>query len=277
MYLRPVLLVFIISLYLSACKNKGAYARTWKKPETQTISCVDYFSEITPNGILYNNVWNKNAAKSFSWSQCLEKNPSTGLPGWSWTWPNTSNVIYSYPQIKLGISPWAPQPKLSSDFPLDNTSIRSLVIEHELEIQGNSEHNVATSLWLTNTKNIGENPNPGAIIAELMIWSYSTPNHMNPAGVYKGNFEAGDQTWEVWATKNWTDASGANTNTWVYITFRAKNKSLSAAFDVKKFTNFAIEQDILPKNFYISDVELGTEIMGGSGLVWVKKFSATVN
>lgn len=221
MYLRLVLLIFIFSS-LSACENESTYARTWKKPETQTISCDDYFSEITPNGILYNNVWNKNAAKSFSWSQCLEKSLSTGSFGWSWEWPIKSNVIFSYPQIKLGISPWAPQPKLNSEFPLDNTSVESLVVEHELEIQGNGEHNVATSLWLTNTKNIGENPNPGAIIAELMIWSYTTPNHMNPAGVHKGNFEAGNQTWEVWVEKNWTDASGANTNKWAYITFAQK-------------------------------------------------------
>jgi hypothetical protein len=186
-------------------------------------------------------------------------------------------VLGSYPQIKLGISPWAPQPKLNSKFPLESTSVRSLVVEHELEIQGNSEHNVATSLWLTNTKEIGESPNPSVIIAELMIWSYTTPTHMNPAGTHKDDFTAGDEIWEVWVERNWSDASGANSNKWVYITFRAKNQNLKTTFDVINFTNYAVEHNILPKIFYISDVELGTEIMSGSGLVWVKQFKATVN
>lgn len=277
MYLRIVSLIFILSLPLFACRKENANEATWKKPETQTINCGDYFSENTPNGILYNNVWNKNAAKTFPWHQCLEKNSSIGLFGWSWVWPTKSNVIFSYPQIKLGISPWAPQPKLHAEFPLESTNVRSLVVEHELEIQGHSEHNIATSLWLTNTKDIGENPNPSIIIAELMIWSYTTPNHMNPAGVYKGDVEAGNQIWEVWVEKNWSDASGANNNTWTYITFRAKNKNIKGKFDVIDFTNYAIEHDFLPTTFYISDIELGTEIMSGSGLVWVKQFDVSLN
>ena len=277
MYLRLVSLVFISSLSLLACKKESTNEIIWKKPETKTINCDDYFSESTPNGIFYNNVWNKNAAKSFSWNQCIEKNLSTGLFGWSWAWPTKSDVIFSYPQIKLGISPWAPHPKLNPEFPLESTNVRSLVVEHELEIQGNSQHNVATSLWLTNTKEIGENPNPSIIIAELMIWSYATPAHMNPAGTYKGDFEAGNQIWEVWVEKNWSDASGANSNKWTYITFRAKNKNLKAKFDVINFTNYAVEHNILPRVFYISDIELGTEIMSGSGLVWVKQFKATVS
>lgn len=204
----------------------------------------------------------------------LRKNPSTGLLGWSWAWPTKSNAIFAYPQIKLGTSPWAPLPKLNAEFPLESTNLQSLIVEHELEIQGNSEHNVATSLWLTNTSEIGEHPNPTAIIAELMIWTYSTPAHMNPAGKHVGDFEMGDGVWEVWVEKNWGD--NVNTNKWTYITFRAKTKALKASFDVIHFTNYAVEHNILPRTFFISDIELGTEIMSGSGLVWVKQFKARV-
>ena len=277
MHFRLAPLFFISSLCLFSCKKENANETRWEKPETQTISCDDYYSEHTPNGILYNNVWNKNSANTFQWSQCLEKSLSTGLVGWSWTWPTKSNVIFSYPQIKLGTSPWAPQPKSGSEFPLEITNLRSLLVEHELETQGNSEHNVATTLWLTNTKDIGENPNPDVIIAELMIWSFATPAHMNPAGTYTGDFEAENQRWEVWVEKNWSDASGANNNKWTYITFRAKNKSLTSKFDVIHLTNYAIEKNILPRKFYISDIELGTEIMSGSGLVWIKQFKVSID
>lgn len=271
------LLIIAGSLVLFACDKESTKEEVWIKPVTQTISCDDYYSEITPNGTLYNNVWNKNAAQIFSWSQCLEKNPSNGLYGWSWAWPtNKNNVIYAYPQIKLGISPWDPKPNPYSEFPLESSLISSLVIEHELNVQSNGEHNVATSLWLTNTKDIGNTPNPSAILAELMIWSYATPNHMNPAGAHTDSFDIGGQTWEVWIDKNWSDASGANNNKWVYITFRAKKQSLKAKFDVIDFINYAIEHQIVPDVFYIADIELGTELMSGSGLLWVNKFNVMI-
>lgn len=273
-----IAVIFVSGLSLFACAKEVANELAWVKPATKTISCEDYFSETTSDGVLYNNVWNKNAAKVFSWSQCLEENPSNGLYGWSWRWPTTkSNIIYAYPQIKLGISPWDPSSSLKFDFPIDNSVVRSFIVEHELEVQGNSEHNVATSLWLTSTNDIGENPNPSIIIAELMIWSYATPNHMNPAGSHEGNLQVGNQTWEVWVERNWSDVSGENKNRWVYLTFRAKNQQLKARFDVIDFTSYAIEHQILPNDFYISDIELGTEIMSGSGLVWVKKFNVILD
>jgi hypothetical protein len=239
------------------------------------IHCGDYYSEKTADGTLYNNVWNKNAAGKFAWSQCLEKDAASGLYGWSWNWPVRSDAIFAYPQIKLGTSPWAPSPGVNPEFPLENGALHSLIVEHELQIQGQTEHNVATSLWLTNTPDIGTQPNPSAIVAELMIWTYTTQRHMNPAGAHKGDFNDGKQTWEVWFDKNWSDASGANHNKWIYITFRAKNSSLKAEFDVMKLTRYAVEQRILPAKFYIADIELGTEIMSGSGQAWVKQFKAT--
>ena len=268
----------VLCLFLSACDTGAKNESSWIKPPTETINCSDYFSESIPNGILYNNVWNKNAAKTFQWTQCLEKDPATGLYGWSWIWPtNINKVIFAYPQIKRGTSPWDPQPDVKSEFPLDSATLRSLVIEHELLIQGDAEHNVATSLWLTNTDNIGDKANPSIIIAELMIWTYETPKHMNPAGRNTGTIEVNDQTWEVWVDKNWSDASGANDNKWVYITFRAQDKNTKAKYDVIKFTDYAIEKQILPEQFYIADIELGTEIMRGSGLVWVKQFDINID
>ncbi len=270
-------LVVACSLALSSCEKDVAGKAAWEKPVTQTISCGDYFSEITSNGVLYNNVWNKHAAQNFAWAQCLEKNPSNGLYGWSWVWPiNKNSIIYAYPQIKFGTSPWAPTPHLDSEFPLKNSLVHSLVVEHEVEVMGDSEHNVATSLWLTNTGEIGKDPNPSTVLAELMIWSYTTPNHMNPAGSHIDNYEVGNQTWEVWVEKGRSDASGSNKNKWIYIAFRAKKPDLKVKFDVKNFTDYAVDHQILPKSFYIADIELGTEIMSGSGLVWVKHFNATI-
>ncbi len=276
MSLRVTLIILVSCLTISACDKKTIDEPIWEKPDTKTINCGDFTSEEIPGGTLYNNVWNKQAVKGFQWRQCLEKSLTADLFGWSWEWPTDSNSIFAYPQIKVGISPWDPRPTANSGFPLENTSVRSLMVEHELEVQGNSEHNIAVSLWLTSTGDIGNKPNPSIIIAELMIWNFQTPNHMSPGGTHIGNVQEGDQNWEVWVDKHWGDVSGENSNKWVYITFRATNNNLKAKFDVIKFTDYAIEKNILPQEFYIADIELGTEIKSGSGLVWVKQFDVNV-
>ncbi len=274
---RLAILIMVSGLFLSACDQELQSESKWKKPATETISCEDYHSETTPNGILFNNVWNNSAAGFFSWSQCLEKNPANGNYGWSWVWPNIYNFTYAYPQIKTGASPWDSSPEPESGFPLRFSETRSLVIAHELEILGDSELNVVTSIWLTNPTEIDGNPDPFSIIAELKIWNFTTQDHMNPGGSHIDDVEIEGERWGVWVEKNNRRyVSGTNSNRWVYVAFRAENLSLKANFDAVKFMNYAIKQKIIPQEFNINNVELGTEIMSGSGLAWVKKYSVSI-
>jgi hypothetical protein len=134
----------------------------------------------------------------------------------------------------------------------------------------------ATSIWLTNTSAIGPTQNPSVIVAELMIWTYASAHHMNPAGRHVDNFRVAGQQWEVWVDQQWGDASGVNKNTWAYLTFRAKLPSLTASFDALQFVRYGIDKKLFSAKAYIADVEVGTEIMRGSGLAWVKRFDVKV-
>lgn len=260
-------------MLLVGCK---AAVPEWNKPPTQTITCADYAEHPVNSAVLYNNVWNKPAAKGFASSQCLEKDPVTGDVGWSWAWPNTNGAIFAYPQMKVGVSPWAPGTNERPEFPLKAAEIKGLKVSHELAIAGNSEVNIATSIWLTNTRAIGPTQNPSVISAELMIWTYASANHMNPAGKHVDNFSAGGQQWEVWVDQQWGDASGVNKNKWTYLTFRARQPSFKASFDALQFVRYGIDKQLLSPNVYIADVEVGTEIMRGAGLAWVRRFEVIV-
>lgn len=255
---------------LAACQP--APATQWKKPATATVSCADYHSQVSDTNVYNNNVWNKGAASGAPWTQCLERHPQNGTLGWSWSWPERRNVIFGYPQVKRGTSPWAPLPDVPSGLPVAHSGLRSMRISHALDVVTNGNHNVATSMWLTNTGAIGNKPNPSVIVAELMVWTYATAAHMSPAGTKTAEVELDGQQWEVWVDKNWHDESGANGNRWIYLTFRAKAASLNASFDVVELTQYAVAEKILPPNFYYADVELGTELMSGAGLAWVKRF-----
>ncbi len=247
----------------------------WNKSDSTSITCKDFDAFSTPEGVLTNNVWNKHAAEDDAWSQCLEKRRlgEQIQYGWSWSWPMNRRVIYSQPQIKIGASPWAPTPKFDNSFPLEIAELKKLTIEHSLEINTNGDHNIATTLWLISEPYTGNSPKPSIIVAEIMIWTYATQGHFSPAGKKQAEVRIGTGIWEVWYHKDWDDKSGVNENRWINVTFRAKNDSKSATIPALKLLEHAIDSDFISDNLYIADIELGNEIMSGSGNAWVKKFT----
>ncbi|MBQ4820279.1 hypothetical protein [Aquimarina sp. MMG016] len=250
-----------------------------------TLGCEDYFSKVTYTGVLVNNVWNKHAAKDFPWSQCLEKKIVNNKVqyGWSWQWPSnqddgfwqshsTKKVIYAYPQIKVGRSPWDPLPYINDRFPLDVNTKASLKISYDIETVTNGQHNLATTMWMVNSPSKIIEPNKSSIVAEFMIWTYATEKHFKPAGEKYGEVKIDDIEWEIWTDKNWGDSSGIHSNTWISLSFRSKTNKLKAEFDLIKLIAHSIKEDLLPADLFIADVELGNEIMSGSGYTWVKSF-----
>ncbi|SMF24204.1 Glycosyl hydrolase family 12 [Alteromonadaceae bacterium Bs31] len=268
------IIVLISIIILLSCKGKPENNMHWEKPESITIDCSDYFNLKTSQGVLNNNVWNKNAANSKPWSQCLEKRVVEGENqfGWSWSWPTGRRVIYAYPQIKIGASPWAPEPKMDTAFPLKISELKKIDISHELEISTNGDHNIATTMWLVNEAYKGDKANTAIIAAELMIWTYSTAAHFDPAGQNIGELTVGDTQWQVWYQNDWQDQSGANSNQWAIVSFRNKKPSMSARIPAMGLLQYALRKGLISKDLYIADVELGNEIMSGSGISWVKEF-----
>ena len=263
--------LMISILLLLSCEPQD---KDWVKPDTISLGCEDYQSIPVGQAILYNNVWNKNAAGDFDWRQCLEQKPGTdsSIYGWSWHWPNESDKIFGYPQIKKGSSPWDPLPKIDDRFPAAIRQLDSLIISHELEISAQGQHNVATSMWLTSSPDIGDKPNPSIITAEIMVWTFATAKHLDPAGRNIGVIEQDGKKWSVWLDRDWSDASGQNDNKWIYLTFKAEESTLANRYDIVRLLKNELLSDLDLGNHFIADIELGTEIMRGSGLVWVKNF-----
>jgi len=257
-----------------SCEESFNDRTIWIKPDSITISCDEYFNVETDIGILTNNVWNKHAAKKDVWQQCLEKRVIDGeiQYGWSWSWPFGRRVIYSQPQIKIGASPWAPEPKFDQSFPIKISGLSELQIQHELEITTNGNHNIATTMWLVSEPYKGNKPNADIIAAEVMIWTYSTESHFDPAGKKFSEIEIGSDTWEVWYQKNWDDKSGINENKWISLSFRNKKSSMKAIIPALSLLKFATTEGLISEDLYIADVELGNEIMSGSGMTWIKQF-----
>ena len=250
----------------------------WTAPPMDKVDCGEYANVITELGVLNNNVWNKGAATDNRWVQCLvtKNENSQTVYGWYWDWPRGRKVIYAYPQIKRGASPWAPEPKFDDRFPLKIDTLETLNIQHHLETQTNGEHNTATSLWIVDEPYDESQPNPSIISTEIMIWTFATEGHFPPAGTKSDEISLNGIVWEDWNKKRWTDQSGVNDNTWGIVTFKSKTNILVADIDALQMLKYAIAQRLLSENLYIADIELGNEIMGDAGVSWVRQFNLQV-
>ena len=266
-------LIFALAVFLSSCsqENRGQ----WIKPDSVTISCDEYYNLETDLGVFTNNVWNKHAAETDPWKQCIEKRTVDDIVqyGWSWSWPFERRVIYSQPQIKIGASPWAPYPRFNDAFPLKVSELKTLNINHELEVLSNGEHNNVTTMWLISEPYKGIDVRSDLIAVEVMIWTYSTKNHFKPAGKQYGEFQFGGEVWEVWYQEDWDDKSGVNDNKWTSLSFRLKQSSMKVSIPALVLLQFAVSEGLISEDLYIADVELGNEVMSGSGMTWVKKFA----
>ncbi|KAA9133095.1 hypothetical protein F3N42_01665 [Marinihelvus fidelis] len=246
--------------------------------DAKTQHCGHFETLASPHGIYVNNLWNAHAVGDRPWQQCVEKE-RTGVEvhyGWNWSWPADSTVVVSYPQVRVGVSPWDPKETFDDRFPAALDTLQALNIAHTLDIQAEGDFNVATSMWLTNTDTFNTEPKPESIVVEVMIWTSQNGRHMRPAGRIAGNLEHAGARWEVWVDRDWKDMSGMHENRWVYLAFRRTESTLAAHFDAAVLLNYAIENELLPNGIYVADVELGTEITNGQGRLRVESFSVDV-
>jgi hypothetical protein len=263
-------------LFLLACGGGGSSS---DEPQlvTKTLGCTDWLSVNTPIGRLSNNVWNKQAAGSFKPTQCLEQRVagSSLEYGWSWNWPANSNAIFAYPEIIVGAKPWEPGPGNDARFPRQVSATNRLLVSYDAEVNTTGAHNLAASIWLINTPTVSNPQDTSNIVTEMMIWTWSTT--FNPGGTHRANVVIDDVEWQVWAAENWGDNSGANGNQWTYIAYRAVVPTLSTTFDARKLMADAASRGLLSTNYYIANVELGNEIMSGSGTTFLKSFEVTID
>lgn len=273
--MRILNLIFVI--LLSACSDENSQ---WLKPDSDTLGCEDYQTIVIGQGVLTNNVWNKQAANNQTYSQCLESRQVNGRLqyGWSWDWPqrrtpNTQRAVFGQPQIKIGQSPWTPDLPFGEDLPLPLKKLKALNVNSELEVSTSGDHNVALTMWFVDSTDNSKE----SIRLELMIWTYYTPNQFDPGGSKQGEFKHKEIMWEYWRDANWVDQSGANEKQWQHIAFRRKSPNLKASVDVKGLIDFAVEMGHIETDWIIADLEFGTEVMAGQGLAWIKQFDVDIS
>jgi hypothetical protein len=271
--------LFLLAIIVTGCSDgiseKQKLATIEQNKAILAFTCEGFGSRSTPLGDLQNNIWNAHSATEFDWTQCLAMRTldANTQYGWYWQWPEDGDKVYAQPQITLGNSPWLNHNQAKTRYPISIDQLQRLDIDYSLEILTDGELNLATTLWLTNVDTIQTQINKSSIAAEVMIWTYATDDfYDDPAGENVGEITIRGIEWEVWLDKKWHDTSGKNDNNWVYLAFRTKQQLLEVKFDAAEMLRHAVEQKFITSGLYIADIQLGTEVMSGTGQVWMNHY-----
>jgi hypothetical protein len=269
---RTLALALAAGIACIGCRSAGLSSANVNTAEQR---CDEAYSEDLPRGRVANNAWNKQLAGSYSWEQCIRvRNDSHSTEyGWSWDWPIGGDTLVSFPQIVFGWKPWDGGASSHPRLPMRIAVIHRLNLSYEMETTAKGKHNLATTLWLTRSGAISTEPNPMDISTDLMVWTDGFA--FDPFGSRVGHTSIDGIDFEVWLARDLGDSSPDGPR-WNYVAYRSTAKHLTASLDLRAFLRHAIEQGYVSPDHYVSDVEVGNEIMTGSGETWIKAISLVV-
>ncbi len=233
------------------------------EPETH---CGDW-DELADSGLVYqNNVWGKGDIADYE--QCLLARSVDGVVeyGWRWQWPKETGHVKAYPQVIYGHKPWN-SASTASALPARIASIEELSIAYAVEMSAQGTYNLAYDIWLTSSNP----PTPDTITHEIMIWMDRT-FEAQPRKYLAGQVVVDDITYDLYLRPNFHPASGAG-----YIAFVSREPQLGGVVDVAAFLGYLVEHNHVPADSYLASVELGNEVIDGTGELWLQRFQVTTD
>ncbi|MDB6000148.1 MAG: glycoside hydrolase family 12 domain protein [Rhizobacter sp.] len=244
---------------------------------TTVISCTDNATHPAALGVLVNNTWNKASAGDGPWRQCLQSREKEGRVdyGWSWKWPSRDG-LYAYPEVLVGRSPWNGTPTNDTRFPRSVAQTRSLTIDYDVESSFEGKKNLAAEFWFTDADLPAGAADPRSIKAELMIWTEASDGLVSAKDKPAAIVDIDGVSWAVYVQRNWGDASGASAAKWTLISYHAQTPTSTVRYDARKFFQDAIDRGLIEARYVVAGVELGNEIVSGSGSTWIKKLKVDV-
>ena len=220
--------------------------------------CEDW-EELRNSEFIYsNNVWGKGEITDYE--QCLLKRADGGNTqyGWRWRWPAGSGGVKAYPEVIYGHKPWYTY-STTTDLASRISSISQLQVNYDVEMTAQGKYNLAFEMWVTSDNP----PTPATITHEIMIWVDRTFEPQS-SEYQVAQVEIDGFTYDLYVNPGF----GNHT----YIAFASHADQFSGTLNVEKFLGYLIEHDHLTADHYVTSVELGNEVIEGTGKVWLRRF-----
>jgi Glycosyl hydrolase family 12. len=271
--MKRIVLSLCLPALLTDCSTGGGRADFDLKqiPGTTVFESERDFATTVVNGRyrLFNNVWNKGATTG-RYRQKIFVNDDNGktIFGWAWKWKDSSGVA-TYPEIQAGYSPWNGEAAPDSGFPFPAGS-KKLVVDYDIALEASGSYNLAFEFWGVSALP----PSKETISHEVMIWIAG--ERLGAAGSEVGKMTVQGNTYAVNLKKNHGDASGVNQNTWTIISLLAEKPVLHGPLDIGQIVDYLLKNGYMEPRHYIANLELGDEVMRGTGTTVVRNYSVRV-
>lgn len=271
--LRAVLLGSAVFLLAGCEPAKEPLPTSFDTADVSTY-CRDWAKLQNADFLYENNVWGQGAIKKESRLQCLLKRVVDGEVqyGWRWQWPRGSGDVKAYPEVIYGHKPWFTF-STTPNLPRRISAIDKLSVAYDIEMQARGRYNLAFDIWVTSS----DRPTSSAITHEIMIWVGERTRAWEPyPGKRVSRVTVGGATYDLYIKPHaeWLTEHGAPNV--VYIAFNARTARLSGSIDLKEFLDYLTDNGHLPADGYVASVELGNEVMHGSGELWLKSYAISV-
>ena len=218
---------------------------------------------------IVNNVWNKGAANEPGNQKVfVETLDGKEAFGWQWSWSALWSVV-AYPEVIYGNSPWDESSRTKTEFPFI-VGKKNISVDFDISLKATGIYNMAFSLWA-----VTDPLSPKSTIShEIMIWNVN--HYMFPAGAAVDSIVVGGVNYKMYFVNGHRDSSGSSSQMWTYIAFVSDRPVLKGTLDFNTFTDYLIKKGILTQNNYITNVELGNEVVRGTGIVEIKYYHVNV-
>ena len=207
-----------------------------------------------------------NLVDGVDYSSTITLDPTTFPNGvefnWSFPSPSVPNFVYAYPDIKYGDgAPGGPAATQVADFTALNAN-------YSVAISGDtSDFSVAFDLYLTSAPG-----NNSTTTDELMVQVHNhgaqqagnQPYTLSGGGLSNATISV-NPNWDAGGT--WIPAG------WTFINIQNSVDALTGTINLGNIIKDLIWDGVLTGQEYINDIQLGSEIIGGSGSLTVNNLS----
>jgi hypothetical protein len=171
-------------------------------------------------------------------------------------------VVKTYPEIIFGKKPFEVYRSTTTRLPIVLTSAR-FRLEYEYAANAVGTYNTTTDISFTDSKN----PGPANIRAKLMIWF----DHSNiPFFESKTPKRAiiGGRQHEVFIDYEHIGPEGK----WIFIALLPENLPGIGELNLNEYFDYALSEGALKPEWFLSSIEIGSEIASGKGEITFKRF-----
>jgi hypothetical protein len=248
-------LFIALLIIFSSCKSRNLVE---KSGQWDQIKYKEYLVE--------NNTWNIQSTKS-KWTESIFCDTTKGSMGWKWEFsgekdePNTI-VVKTYPEIIFGKKPYNVYRSTTSRLPIALT-IAKFRLEYEYAAKATGIYNTSTDISFSDSIN----PDSKNIRAKMMIWF----DRQNMPFFEKETLKLatiGGIKFKVFVDTAHVGPEGK----WVFIALLANNFPSKGELNLNEYFDYFLSKGALRHEWYLSSIEVGSEISSGKGEITFKKF-----